>query len=87
MSYGVDHRHGSDLALLWRRPAAEALIRPLAWEPPYASDAALKRQNPPPKKKEKRKKERREGEPSVQILGRWRASWRMWHLSRAVMDG
>ena len=32
-----------DLALLWlwRRPAATALIRPLAWEPPYASGAAL----------------------------------------------
>ena len=28
-----------DLALpwLWRRPAAVALIRPLAWEPPYAA--------------------------------------------------
>ena len=27
-----------DLALLglWRRPAAIALIQPLAWEPPYA---------------------------------------------------
>ena len=24
--------------------AATALIRPLAWEPPYAKDAALKRQ-------------------------------------------
>ena len=34
-----------DLALLWlwRRPAAAALIRPLAWEPPYAAGAALKR--------------------------------------------
>ena len=33
-----------DLALLWLwcRPAATALLRPLAWEPPYA--AALKRQ-------------------------------------------
>ena len=26
------------------RPAATALIRPLAWEPPYATGAALKRQ-------------------------------------------
>ena len=38
-----------DLALLWlwlwRRPAAAALIQPLAWEPPYAAGAALKRQN------------------------------------------
>ena len=36
----------SDLALLWlwRRPAATALIRPLAWKPPNAVGAALKRQ-------------------------------------------
>ena len=35
MSYGVGHRRGSDLALmwLWCRPVATALIRPLAWEP------------------------------------------------------
>ena len=34
-----------DLALLqlWCRPAAVALIRPLAWEPPYAVGAALKK--------------------------------------------
>ena len=46
MSYGVGHRCGSDLALLWlwHRPAASAPIRPLAWEPPYATDAALKTQ-------------------------------------------
>ena len=38
MSSGVGRRRSSDLALLWlwRRPAATALIRPLAWEPPYA---------------------------------------------------
>jgi len=31
-----------DLTLLWlwRRPAATALIQPLAWEPPYAVGAA-----------------------------------------------
>ena len=35
-----------DLALLWLwcRPAAPAPIRPLAWEPPCAAGAALKRQ-------------------------------------------
>ena len=32
------------LLWLWCRPAAVAPIRPLAWEPPYASGAALKRQ-------------------------------------------
>ena len=53
MSYGVDHRHGSDLALLWfwRRPAAIALIGPLAWEPPYAAGVALKRHTHTQKKK------------------------------------
>ena len=44
MSYGVGHRRGSDLALLWLwcRPAAVVLIRPLGWEPPYAAGVALK---------------------------------------------
>ena len=34
-----------DLALpwLWRRPAATALIGPLAWEPPYAVSVVLKK--------------------------------------------
>ena len=52
MSHGVGCRQGSDLALLWlwQRPAATALIQPLAWELPYASDAVLKRQ----KKKKKK---------------------------------
>ena len=45
MSCGVGHIHGSDPALLWlwRRPVATAPIRPLAWESPYASGAALKK--------------------------------------------
>ena len=37
---------------LWHRPGATALIRPLAWETPYAAGAALK-------KKKKRKKEKK----------------------------
>ena len=43
MSYGVGCRQGSDLLLLWlwRRPETTALIRPLAWEPPYAAGAVL----------------------------------------------
>ena len=51
MSCGVGHRHGSDPALvwLWCGLAATAPIRPLAWKPPYAAGAALKRQ----KKKKK----------------------------------
>ena len=38
-------RHGLDPVLLWlwRRPAATAPIRPLAWEPPYAAGAALEK--------------------------------------------
>ena len=46
MSYGAGHRCSLNLTLLWLwyRPAATALIRPLAWKPPYAVGAALKRQ-------------------------------------------
>ena len=56
MSCGVGHRHGSDVAVLWlwRRLVAIAPIGPLAWEPPYATGAALK------KKKKKKKKRPRE---------------------------
>ena len=45
MSCGVGGRRGSDPALLclWCRPAATALIRPQAWEPPYAVGAALEK--------------------------------------------
>ena len=45
MSCGVRRRCGSDLALLWfwHRLAATAPIRPLAWEPPYATGVALKK--------------------------------------------
>ena len=53
MSCGVGHRCGLDLPLLrlWYRPAAVALIWPLAWELPYAICAALK--NKQTKKKSK----------------------------------
>ena len=42
----VGRRCGSDLALLWLwcRPAAAAPVQPLAWELPYATGAALKKQ-------------------------------------------
>ena len=45
MSCGVGHRHGLDLMLLWlwRRQAATVPIRPLAWEPPYATSEALEK--------------------------------------------
>ena len=56
-----------DLALLqlWHMPAAIAPIRPLAWEPPYASGAALK-------KRDKRQKKEKKGNSigSCQGLGK-----------------
>ena len=44
MNCGVGCRHCSDPTLLWlwHKPAATALIRPLAWEPPYAMGVTLK---------------------------------------------
>ena len=49
MSCGVGGRRGSDVALLWlwHRLVATAQIRPLAWEPPYATGAALKKDKRP----------------------------------------
>ena len=43
MSCGIGCSHGLDpvLLLLWCRPAAAALIQPLAWEPPHAVGVAL----------------------------------------------
>ena len=42
MSCSAGRKRGSDpmLLWLWQRPAATALIRPLAWEPPYAMGVA-----------------------------------------------
>ena len=58
MSCGVGLRHGSDPTLLWfwHRPAATALIRPLAWEPPFAMGAALEKAKWQKKKKDKEKR-------------------------------
>ena len=44
VSYGIVCRLGLDPILLWLwcRPAAIALIQPLAWESPNATGAALK---------------------------------------------
>ena len=52
MSCGVGRSLGlgPELLLLWCRSVAAVLIRPLAWELPYAAGAALKR----PEKKKKR---------------------------------
>uniref|UniRef100_A0A8D0QCB9 Ryanodine receptor 1 n=1 Tax=Sus scrofa TaxID=9823 RepID=A0A8D0QCB9_PIG len=56
---GVGRRRGSgpELLWLWRRLAATAPIRPLAWEPPYAAGVALE-------KAKRQKKEKREREIS-----------------------
>ena len=53
MSRGVGRRRGLDLVLLWLwcRPAAVAPVQPLAWDPPYAMDAALKGQKDKKKKR------------------------------------
>ena len=61
MSCGVGHRQGLDLVLLWLwcRLAATAPIPPLAWEPPDAVGAALKRQE--------KKKEKKSPEPPVRV--------------------
>ena len=52
MSCSVGHRCSLDppLLWLWYRPAAIAPIELLAWKPPYAARAALKK----PKKKKKK---------------------------------
>ena len=57
MSCGVGRRRGSDPALLWlwHRLAAIAPIRPLAWDPPYATEAALEKAKRQKKKTKKRK--------------------------------
>ena len=54
---GMGCRRGLDpmLLWLWHSPAAVALIRPLAWELPYASRVALKTKKKKKKKKPKKK--------------------------------
>ena len=56
MSCGVGRRSSSDPVLLWlwHRPAAIALIWPLAWGPPFATGMALKRQKQTNKQKIKK---------------------------------
>ena len=60
LAHGASCRCGLDLVWLWlwlwSRPAAIALIQPLAWGLPYAAGAALKRQK---KRKEKNIRDQR----------------------------
>ena len=55
VSCGLGHRCSLDRVLLWlwHRPAATALIRPLAWEPPYAAGAAQEMAKKTKKQKQK----------------------------------
>ena len=55
VSCGVGRRCGSDPTLLWLwcRPAATAPIRALAWESPYATEAALEKVDRQKKKNKK----------------------------------
>ena len=52
VSCGVGGRFGSDPALLWLwcRLVATAPIRPLAWEPPHATEVAQEMAKRPKKK-------------------------------------
>ena len=61
VSCGVGHRGGLGPVLLWLwcRPAAVVLIRPLAWELPYATGAALKSKQNKTKIKNKTKKKKK----------------------------
>ena len=55
MSCDVGRRYGLDPTLLWlwRRPAAAALIQPLAWELLFTAGAAIKKKRKKERKKEK----------------------------------
>ena len=77
MNCGVGYRHGSDPVLLWLwcRPAATAPIQLLAWEPPYAMGAALKRQ----KTKTKTKKQTKNQEKN-----HLRSSCYLWEILRLL---
>ena len=65
MSCGISHTRGLDpmLLWLWHRPVATAPIRSLAWEPPYAADAALEMT----KKKKKKERETKNKETVLAI--------------------
>ena len=65
MSWGVDHRLGWDMVMVWLWPAAVAPVRPLVWEPPYASGAALKKTKD---KKKKKKKERKKKKKTIRAV-------------------
>ena len=59
MSWGVGHRCGLDLALLWlwRRPEATAPIGPVSWHTSICHRCGHKKRKKKKKKKERKKKE------------------------------
>ena len=77
VSCGIGYRCGLNLALLWLwcRLAAVAPFRRLAWEPPYAADAALK----------KRKKEKFLG-LSSDINWKLRLNWKLWRWNPGTQE-
>ena len=62
MRCGVGRRCGSDPLLLWLwcRPASTAPIRPLAWEPPYATGSSPRKGKKTKQNKTKNKKQNNE---------------------------
>ena len=63
MSCGVGHRRGLDPMLLWLwcRLASTALIRSLAWEPPYAVESGPRKGKKTKQNKTKQNKKTPQG--------------------------
>ena len=57
-----------DPAWLWCRPAAAVTIPPLAWELPYATDVALKRQKQKTNKQTNKKQKEGEEKRKMALL-------------------
>ena len=87
MSCGVGCRRGSDPVLLWlwRRLAATAPIRPLAWEPPYAAGAAQEMATTTTTTKRQRnsKKTKKKKKSNVEMDGEQGRSWPCDMVTRA----
>ena len=72
MSCGVGRRCDSDPALLWLwyRPAATALIRSLAWEPPCATGASPRKGKKKDKKKFQKTIEKKSIKPRAEMVNK-----------------
>ena len=95
MNCGVGCTCSSDLALLrlWRRLVATAPIGPLAWKPPYAAGAALKRTKDKRQKKEEERKEkertenRKDQEGASLSQTTWHRAGARWESKDETRDG